>query len=197
MPQEDDAVRARSARGRRCSPAATGGRGCGDHRSGAAGGGRVGGGHAAGSDLEPACAPRRGGRPGVGIGGKRRGLADGPGRQATGFAWRCWLPRPRSAAAWSRAPTSTRGSCRSTCPRQQPGLATASRPALWAAGRAHQRRSDADLKAQVHVACRRPAPNTPILQRHLVQDDDHIGCRNPEAAQVRHHRPVEPTLSVK
>jgi hypothetical protein len=176
------------------------GGGCGDNRSGAAGGGRVGGGHAAGRDLEPASAPRCGGRPGVGIGGERgaRGLADGP-RQAG------HLVPPGGAGCRGhdqpllgpRAPTSTRGSCRSTCPRQQPGLATASRPALWAAGRAHQRRSDADLKAQVHVACRRPAPNTPILQRHLVQDDDHIGCRNPEAAQVRHHRPVEPTLSVK
>jgi hypothetical protein len=55
----------------------------GDNRSGAAGGGHVGGGHAAGRDLEPACAPRCGGRPGVGIGGERRtrGLADRP-RQA-------------------------------------------------------------------------------------------------------------------
>jgi hypothetical protein len=60
-----------------------------------------------------------------GIGGRT------PAGRPPGSAWRCWLPRPRSAAAWSRAPTSTRGSCRSTCPRQQPGLATASRPALW------------------------------------------------------------------
>src|SRR4029453_16776629 len=60
-----------------------------------------------------------------GIGGRT------PAGRPPGSAWRCWLPRPRSAAAWSRAPTSTRGSFRSTCPRQQPGLATASRPALW------------------------------------------------------------------
>ena len=41
-----------------------------------------------------------------------------------------------------------------------------------------------DLKAQVHVACRRPTPNTPILQRHFVQDGKHIGWCDPEAAQV-------------
>jgi len=73
-------------------------------------------------------------------------------------------------------------------------LYASSRPS--SAGRTHQRRSDTNLQAQVHVACRRPTPNTPTLQRHLVQDDEHIRCRDPAAGQVRHHRPGQPTLGV-
>jgi single stranded DNA-binding protein len=65
------------------------------------------------------------------------------------------------------------------------------------AGRTHQRRSDTDLKAQVNLACRRPAPNAPILQGDLVQDDEQIGWRDPEAAQVPDNRPVELSLRVK
>jgi hypothetical protein len=32
-----------------------------------------------------------------------------------------------------------------------------------AGGRTHRQRSDTDLKTQVHIACRHPTPNTPIL----------------------------------
>lgn len=58
-------------------------------------------------------------------------------------------------------------------------------------------RSDADLEPQVHIACRRPASNTPILQGDLVQDGEHIRWRDPEAAQVPDDSPVQPTLGVK
>jgi hypothetical protein len=76
-------------------------------------------------------------------------------------------------------------------------FSTTSRPGPAGGRQDHQRRSDADLKTQVHIAGRRPAPNTPILQGDVMQDDEHIGWRDPEAAQVPNDRLVQVTLGIK
>jgi hypothetical protein len=106
-----------------------------------------------------------------------------------------WNPTPKAptrkvARCHQRARRTPRSACRARpCPDPSQQHASVPLPrvrAVSAAGRCllyelkagrqdHQRRSDTDLEPQVHVACRRSAPNTPILQGDLVQDDTHIG----------------------
>jgi hypothetical protein len=121
--QEDDAVRAGPASGRRRRPT-TGWRPGGRGRRGAAGGGRVDRGHAAGGELESAPAPCT--RRPIGCGHHQQGRTKrtgGPTRARTRpmCAWRCWSPRPQSAAAWAEDGYLSARELSLTCATPRPG----------------------------------------------------------------------------